>query len=589
MKDQIDPVRLEVLRNAFDTIADEMALILMRSAYSAIVRDSMDYSTAICDAQGRTLAQGLTTPLHLGSFFDALSHLISEYSERVAPGDVFIGNDPYVAAGQHLPDIYIVRPVFAQSELCGWATTLAHHADVGGIIPGSNALGATEIFQEGLRLPFLKLYEAGYRNEAIWRIIATNVRIPDLVMGDLEAQIVAAWTGAEKLGELFSAYGSNTMLRYIEALHNYAEALARREIAEIPDGTYRFTDHIDGLGADPVPVILQVAVTVRGDTIEVDWSGTSEQVRGGINAPIPFTRAAAYTAIRCVMTSDVPNCHGYTRPIRVTAPPGTVVNPRAPAACGARGITGFRMIDCLFGALAQARPDRIGADGSGGSTLPTFAGWRAGRAFVFSETIMGNWGGTATDDGQEGVAHMGANQSNVPVELIEFDYPIRIEQYGFVPDTGGPGKHRGGLAIIREYRVLDDDILFSIRSDKRRFPPHGLASGSAGTPSMTTIETSAKKRVVPVLVVDPIILSRGSLVRHQIAGAGGHGSPLDRDPEAVLIDVILEKVTIEHAAEAYGVIIHAGAVLRLDLEATAFRRKEMRQSAKATSVEDARL
>jgi N-methylhydantoinase B len=379
------------------------------------------------------------------------------------------------------------------------------------------------------------------------------------------------------------------MLRYIEALHDYAEALARREIAEIPDGTYRFTDHIDGLGADPVPITLQVAVTVRGDTIEVDWSGTSEQVKGGINAPIPFTRAAAYTAIRCVMTSDVPNCHGYTRPIRVTAPPGTIVNPRPPAACGARGITGFRMIDCLFGALAKARPDRIGADGSGGSTLPTFAGWLAGRAFVFSETIMGNWGGTATDDGQEGVAHMGANQSNVPVELIELDYPIRIEQYGFVPDTGGPGKHRGGLAIVREYRVLEDDILFSIRSDKRRFPPHGLAEGSAGTPSMTTLETSAKKCVVPVLVVDPITLSRGSLLSHQIAGGGGHGSPLDRDPEAVLIDVILEKVTIGHAAEAYGVIIHTGPVLRLDLEATALRRKEMRQSVEVTSLEDARL
>jgi N-methylhydantoinase B len=584
----IEPIRLEVLRNAFDTIADEMALILMRSAYSAIVRDSMDYSTAICDAQGRTLAQGLTTPLHLGSFFDALTHLIEQFRGRIAPGDVFIGNDPYVAAGQHLPDIYIVRPVFAQSALCGWATTLAHHADVGGIIPGSNALGATEIFQEGLRLPFLKLYEAGQRNEAIWSIIATNVRIPELVMGDIEAQIVAAWRGAEKLADLFSAYGTAAMHQYVEALHDYAETLARREIAEIPDGTYRFTDHIDGLGYDPVPITLQVAVTVKEDTIVVDWAGTSAQVKGGINAPIPFTRAAAYTAIRCIMTSDIPNCHGYTRPIRVLAPLGSVVNPLPPAACGARGITGFRMIDCLSGALAMARPDRAAADGNGGSTLPTFAGWRGGKAFVFSETVMGNWGGTVKDDGQEGVAHMGANQSNVPVELIELDYPIRIEQYALVPDTGGPGQHRGGLAIVRDYRVLEDDVLFSIRSDKRRFPPHGLEGGSPGTASMTLIDPgSAGERVVPVLLVEPIVFNRGTLLRHRIAGGGGYGSPLDRDPEAVLADVVAEKVSIAHAADSYGVVVLPGRKPGLDPVATALRREEMRRVAETRRSEDA--
>lgn len=222
----IDPIRLEVLKNAFDTIADEMALILMRTAYSAIVRDSMDYSTAICDAQGRTLAQGLTTPLHLGSFYDALTYLIGEYGGRVDPGDVFIGNDPYVAGGQHLPDIYIVWPVFAEGTLQGWATTLAHHADVGGIIPGSNALGAVEIYQEGLRLPFLKLYEKGCRNDALWRVIETNVRIPELVMGDLEAQIVGARTGAAKFGALVEQNGSETLGRYIEALHDYAVSLS---------------------------------------------------------------------------------------------------------------------------------------------------------------------------------------------------------------------------------------------------------------------------------------------------------------------------------------------------------------------------
>ncbi|MEQ8964991.1 MAG: hydantoinase B/oxoprolinase family protein [Azospirillaceae bacterium] len=583
MREGIDPIRLEVLRNAFDTIADEMALILMRTAYSAIVRDAMDFSTAICDAQGRTLAQGLTTPLHLGSFYDALSHLIRQYGHETAPGDIFIANDPYTASSQHLPDIYIIHPVFAGDALCGWSTTLAHHADVGGIIPGSNALGAKEIYQEGLRLPFLKLYEAGRLNHAIWKIIETNVRVPDLVLGDLEAQIVGARTGADKLLDLVGTMGLSDYEHYVDVLHDYAETLARREIADIPDGLYRFEDEIDGLGEAPDPIRLRVAVTVVGDTVSIDWSGTSAQVEGGINAPIPFTRAAAYTAIRSVMASDVPNCHGYTRPIEVVAPAGTVVNPVEPAACGARGITGFRMIDCLFGALAQACPDRVAADGNGGSSLPTFAGRRDGRASVFSETLMGNWGGTAAHDGQDGVAHMGANQSNVPVELIELDYPIRIEQYALVPDTGGPGRHRGGLAIVRDYRMLADDMLVSIRSDKRAFPPHGLFGGAAGEPSASLINPGTPgERAVPVLVIDPITLRRGDLFRHQLAGAGGHGSALDRDPEAVLQDLVLGRVSVRHAEEAYGVVLECLSPMRIDAAATRDRRATMREAEAAS-------
>ena len=557
----IDPVRLEVIKNGFDTIADEMALILMRAAYSPIVRDAMDFSTAICDGAGRPLAQGLTTPLHLGSFHDAMRFLLRQFAGALHEGDILIANDPYIAAGQHLPDIYIVRPIFLAGACAGFATTVAHHVDVGGIIPGSNALGAHEIYQEGLRLPFLKLYERGVRNDAILQIIEANVRTPTLVLGDLEAQIVATAVGARSYGELFARQGADEMPRYIEALHDYAEILARRELEEIPDGTYRFVDHIDGLGERPETVRFEVAVTVQGSEVMVDWSGTSAQVKGGINAPIPFTRAAVYAALRSIMASDVPNCEGFTRPIRIEAPAGTVVNPRLPAACGARGISGFRMIDCLFGALAQAVPERVAADGSGGSSLPTFAGWQDGRAFVFSETLMGNWGGSQSHDGQEGVAHMGANQSNVPVELIEADYPLRIERYGLEPDTGGPGCHRGGLAIRRDYRILADDVLVSIRSDKRAYPPHGLFGGRPGTPSTTVVNPGqASQRTVPVLVTEPLTLQSGDLFSHRLAGAGGYGDPLERDPEAVRDDVVMGKVSVPHAREAYGVaVVEQGA------------------------------
>ena len=574
---EIDPFQLEVLKSCFDTIADDITLTLMRTSYSGIIRDSLDFSTAICDASGRTLAQGVCTPMHLGSFYDAMRQIIEQYEGRIGPGDVFISNDPYVAQGQHLPDIYIVKPIFWADRLAGWATTVAHHSDVGGIVAGSNALGATEIYQEGLRLPVVKFVESGIANQAVWDIIATNVRTPDKVIGDLQAQMAACTSGERELKALFKRYGLETVLAYAEHLHDYAERLARAEIADIPDGVYDFTDHIDGLGETGEEIVLQARITIAGETCSVDWTGSSAQVKGGVNSTFPFTKACAYTALRSVMTAEVPNCHGFTRAIEVIAPAGTVVNPVHPAPCGARGITGYRMIDCLFGALAQAVPDKVTADGSGGSTLPTIGGYRNGQAFVFCETFMGTWGAALDHDGQEGVPHMGANQTNVPVEMIEAEYPIRIERYGYVPDTGGPGKYRGGLSLTREYRLLADEAVLNVRSDKRRYPPHGLFGGAAGAPSMNILESAGKTRVLPVLLTEPVEMKAGDLFSHVMAGGGGSGDPLTRDPALVLEDAIEGKVTTAHAAAAYGVVIDEGPPLTIDEAATARLRAHMRE------------
>ena len=556
MQSKVDPFLLEVLKNSFDTIADDMALNLMRSAYSGIIRDSMDFSTAILDQHGQTLAQGLTTPMHLGSFYDAMTGLINHFGDDIAEDDIFIFNDPYVAHGQHLPDIYIVKPIYETGLLSGWACALAHHSDVGGIVAGSNALGATEIYQEGLRIPFLKFVEAGKPVRGIWDLVATNVRLPDKVMGDLQSQMAACTTGERELRELFSRYGRDTVMAYYEHLHDYAERLARAEFSEIPDGTYHFTDHIDGLGESPQVVVFQLALNVAGDHVSVDFAGSSAQVKGGINAPVPFTKASVYAALRSIMPEDVPNCHGYIRAITVTAPEGSVVNPLMPAACGARGITGYRIIDCMFGALAQAVPERVAADNSGGSTLPTISGWLHGKPFVFCETFMGNFGAAPTHDGQEGMAHIGANQSNVPVEMIEAEYPIRIERYAIKTDTGGAGKYRGGLSLIRDYRVLAPEAELNVRSDKREYPPHGLAGGGTGAPSMSVLsEPGANDRVLPVLLTEPIAVKENALFHHSLAGGGGYGDPLERDPEHVLWDIIEEKVSPIHAAEAYGVVV----------------------------------
>ncbi|MGQ0655238.1 MAG: hydantoinase B/oxoprolinase family protein, partial [Betaproteobacteria bacterium] len=339
------------------------------------------------------------------------------------------------------------------------------------------------------------------------------------------------------------------------AIHDYAERLARAEIADIPDGTYRFENFIDGFGEDPQPIPFRVALTIRGDSALVDWTGTSPQVPAGINSPVPFTKAAVYAALRSVLSADIPNAQGFTRAVEVRAPAGSIANPLPPAACGARGITGFRMIDCLMGALAQAVPHRVPADGSGGSTLPSIGGIHAGRPFVNVETLMGTWGAAPTHDGQEGVAHVGANQSNVPIEMIEAEYPIRIEQYALVPDSGGAGRFRGGLSMVRDYRLLADHAVLTVRSDKRRFPPFGLHGGKNGMPSLNVVNPDGEANVLPVLLTTPYPLKKGDLFRHRLAGGGGYGDPFERDPALVLRDVEQGRVTVRHARDAYGVSI----------------------------------
>ena len=545
----------EVIKYAFDAIADNMALTLMRTSHSGIVRDSLDFSTALSDATGQTIAQGVCTPMHLGCFQDALKNVINSFKEKIYQDDVFIFNDPFAAAGQHLPDIYITSPVFRNSRIVAWATALAHHSDVGGIVAGSNALGAHEIFQEGLRLPVVKFLERGVPNQALWDVITLNVRTPEKVLGDLQAQIAACKSCEKELGDLFERYGVETVLQYADHLQDYAEELTKSEIRKVPNGIYSFTDHIDGLGKDPQPVILNVKVTVEDETVIVDWEGTSKQVPGGINPSFPFTKSCAYAALRSILDADIPNCEGFSRPITVRAPLGSLLNPKFPAPCGARGITGYRMIDCLFGALSSAVPDNVTADTTGGSTLPTISGYINGKAYVFCETFMGTWGGTSKHDGQEGVPHMGANQSNVSVEMIEQDYPIRINQYGLVPDTGGAGQYRGGLALMREYESLHDGALLNVRSDKRDFPPHGLFSGKNGKPSKNILNPDSKHKILPVLMTEVETLNRGDVFRHIMAGGGGYGDPLKRTPELVLKDVIEEKVTIAGAREDYSVVI----------------------------------
>lgn len=570
----IDPITFEVIRNGLDSLVDEMALTVMRTAYSGVVKDALDYSTAFCDGQGRVISQGLTILLHLGSFPDAVASVLTKYAGRIEPGDMFIMNDPYGSGGIHLPDIFIIKPVFFDDELQGFSCVTAHQTDVGGMVPGSNSTNTTEIYQEGLRIPTLKLYEEGVPSEAIFAMIEKNVRVPDKVLGDIRAEIAAANIGERQYRAMAGKHGAATLRRYMDALLDYTEVLARQGIRELPDGTYRFSGHIDADNIEEGPVDIRVALTVEGDRVMVDLGGCSAQVKAGINSPLPFTKAAVYGAIRLILDPNIPNSGGYTRLIEVKAPEASVVNARLPAACGARGITGYRVMEVVLGALAQAVPLRVPADGDGGNTIISIGGYDSElRPFAYVDLFCGARGGRPSGDGPEGVAHPAANISNTPVEIAEVELPVRIEEYGMVQDTGGAGKFRGALAQMRRVRCLADEATLQLRSDKRRFPPFGLHGGKPGTPSWNILNPGEGQTILPTMCVVP--MRRDDVIFHIMAGGGGWGDSLERDTNLVRADVWSEKLSIDHARSEYGVVIEPDT-FEVDAEATERLRAELR-------------
>ena len=572
-----DPILLELIKNALDTIVDEMAIALVRTAYSNNLKNAMDMSCALCDAEGRLIAQGLTLPLHLGSIPDAMARVRQKFAGRTNPGDVFILNDPF-EGGTHLPDFYIFKPIFLDGALVGWSASIGHQLDVGGKTPGGNGCDATEIFQEGLRIPAVKLYAAGEPVDAVFEMIDRNVRVPRQVLGDVRSQVAACLTGEKGYLKLIAQHGAARFQACTTTLLAQAERLARTAISRMPDGTYEFTDWLDDDGIDPDSIPLTVALTVAGDRMIADFTGSAPQVRGGINSPLPFTKSAVYATVRHLIGGDPPNNEGYFRPIEVIAPPGTIVNPVMPAAVAARGLTGFRLANALFGALAQIAPDRVFACEVGGDTGVSFGGYdRERRPFVFLEFLFGSWGGRPARDGVDACSSSVVNFSNNPIEVIESEYPLLIERYGYVPDSGGAGKHRGGLAVERQYRFLEATGTLQLRTDRRRHLPYGLAGGRPGTPSDNVLNPDGERRQLPSKCT--LEIRQGDVFRHLLAGAGGWGNPLERDPELVLKDVLEEKLSADYARREYGVAIDVAA-RKVLAEDTATLRAARRASAR---------
>ena len=443
---KVDPITFAVIKSGLDSIADDMAYTVIRIARSEIVKDVMDFSAALCAADGQMVAQAKTIAQHLGAIPEAMEAVLSKFADDLHDGDVVIMNDPY-HGGMHLPDVFMFVPIFEGGRRCAFAVIICHHTDVGGRVPGSNACDSTEIYQEGLRIPPLKLYSRGELNTTLETLIKINVRVPDRVWGDLSAQFAAAQVGKKGLGRLFRRYGADVVESYMSELLDYAERRTREEIKLWPSGTYHFTDHVDSDGFSDTPIPIVVAITVRQDgTLFVDYSGSSPQVKGALNSTLSFTHSLTYLSVRCVLARDIPNNVGLFRCIKVKAPEASVLNPQMPAACAARALTGYRVFDAMLGALAQIVPDKVPAAGEGGNTVICISGLRPNRKpFIIVDMLCGAWGGRPDKDGVEAITNASQNLSNMPVEVLEAEHPVRVEDYSFVPDSCGAGRWRGGV------------------------------------------------------------------------------------------------------------------------------------------------
>jgi N-methylhydantoinase B len=548
-----DPVAFELLKNALFTIADDMALTVFRTTYSSVLRDNMDYSTGIFDGQGRLVAQGLTLPGHLGSMPTAMRAVIDTFAGDIHPGDVYTLNDPF-AGGMHLPDIFIFKPMFHAGRVIAYAATVCHHTDVGGRVAGSNASDSTEIYQEGLRIPPTKLFEAGKRNATLFNLIEANVRMPVRVFGDIRAQLAACHICEVAIGQLADKYGPEQVSAFMAELIDYAERMTRAAIRELPDGVYHFLDHIDDDGIDVgKPIPLNVTITKTDDAMRVDWTGTAPQVKGAINNTLSYTKSASYCAIRSILPANIPNNEGVFRAIEVIAPPGTVANGVLPAACAARGLTGFRMVDTMFGALAQMVPHLVYAASDGGNTGVSIGGYYADRSpFIYVDFTCCAWGGRPFADGLDGNSNIFANMASQPIEVTEQEQPIQITAYEFITDAMGAGKYRGGAPFAREYRFLETEAVLQVRSDRRDFRPYGLYGGAAGRPSMNYQVIDGGRQELPSKLT--MTIHHGDMFRHEVAGAGGWGDPLERDPAAVLRDLRNEFISPATARDVYGVV-----------------------------------
>jgi len=529
-----DPIRLEIFKHLFAAIAEEMGVVLRKASYSPNIKERRDFSCALFNAQGKMIAQAAHIPVHLGSMPLCVEAAVQAFDD-LAAGDVILLNDPF-RGGTHLPDITLVSPVFIETHnppsLFGFVANRAHHADVGGMTPGSMPV-AQEIYQEGLIIPPVRLIRGGKPDRGLMELILANVRTPQERSGDLWAQIAANQRGAERLVEMADRYGVSEVETYMGELLAYTERLTRNLLRNLPDGQYTFTDYLDddGIGSEPVPIVA--TVSIHGDSATVDFNGSATQQRGSINAVYAITLSAVYYVFRCLLGIDVPNNSGCLEPIRVIAPKGTVINalPPAPVA-GGNVETSQRIVDVLLGALAQANRSRMPAASQGTMNNLTIGGHdpRSGKPFAYYETIGGGMGARPGADGPSAVHSHMTNTLNTPIEALEFAYPLRVLRYEVRRGSGGEGKFRGGDGIRRDIQVLVDAQV-TLLSERRRLPPYGLEGGQPGKCGQNVLiqggeaenDTGVNCREILLPSKGTFGLRAGDAISIRTPGGGGYG------------------------------------------------------------------
>jgi len=554
-----DPARFEVVKNALYSAAEEMKIVLAKTAYSPLLKVAGDYSCGIFDIAGNMVAQGPDLPIHLGSMPDAVRAIVRAFPDA-APGDVFIHNDPY-DGGSHLPDVNVVAPAFHDGRLLGFGCVRAHWPDIGSASPGSYG-AVTEIYGEGLRLPPIRLYRDGKPDPAIEAIIFANVRTPTERLGDLRAQVAANWRAAQRLSELATKYGVDTLLEIMQEVLDYSETMMRAALRALPDGEAEFTDICDGDGvigvgeSEDATFKVHLKITKLGDTIVADFTGSDPAVAGPMNAPLTVTASGVFCALKMIADpkSLIPPNSGCWRPVTVTAPPGSVVHAQHPSpVVYANHEMSHRVADMVMAALFAITPRTVMAGSQGTSAVMTFGGvdYRTGERFVSYESVKGGFGARPNKDGINAVASTVSNMSNTPIEILEMSFPLRVEEYALVPDSGGAGRYRGGLGVRRVWRVLENQSQASVCCERTVTPPFGLDGGHAGAPAtiaLTAPNTNARKLTSKGGFLAPA----GSLVTMEAPGSGGYGDPMDRDPAALSEDLLDGYVTLAEARRIYG-------------------------------------
>jgi N-methylhydantoinase B len=537
----IDAITVEVIGSALASITEEMGETLVRAAHSTNIKERRDSSTCLFNAAGHTLCQAMHIPMHLGSLIGIVETVVARYpAGEISEGDVFIGNDAYSGGGTHLPDIVLAEPIFFEGTLVGWAANTAHHADF-------VDRGHAHIFQEGIRIPPIRLYRKGVLEQDVLDLILLNLQVPGERLADLRAQMAANRQGILRFQSLCQRYGLATMQAAQGALLDYAERLTRAGIASIPSGVYEFSDTFDSEEIDTV-LDLKVRIEVKNDEIFLDFDAPP-QVRAGFNLVMTGLLAAVYYALKTVIGPDIPPNAGFFRPIHVTATRGSVLNAVAPAAVNSRTDSAQRVADLVLGALAKAVPARVTAAHNGACTYADFSGVdpRTGKYYAYVETIGGGFGARATKDGLDGVHVHITNTSNLPVEALETEYPLTVERYELVNDSGGAGKYRGGMALHRRVRSEHDGCRTFIFGARVRTAPWVFTGGLAATTAISYNTNRGEAPNGPKARLD-----RGSCVSIVTPGAGGYGPPGERDPALVRRDLVDEKISAEAAHAVYG-------------------------------------